>query len=98
MKKKTFLIILLSFVLLLFTSMIFESDDTHTKVDQQISDFDDSIQVGDEIADGNIDYEIKYDYEGNKLANLNAAVSNKISGIFNKFFDFIKKIIKKIVS
>lgn len=98
MKKKTFLIILLSFVLLLFTSMIFESDDTHAKVDQQISDFDDSIQVGDEIADGNIDYEIKYDYQGNKLANLNAAVSNKISGIFNKFFDFIKKIIKKIVS
>ncbi len=98
MKKKNYLMICLIFLLLLFGSMMFSPDPTNSKVDHQTSNFDSTIQGGNIISDGNIEYEIKYDYEGNKLSNLNANISNKVTNIFTQFFNFIKKIIKKIVS
>ena len=98
MKKKVYLFVCLGFLLLLFTSMMFAPDSSSNNVNNETSNFDSSIQGGLIIPDGNIDYEVKYDYEGNKLSNFNAEVSNKVTGVFEKVIEFIKKIIKKIVS
>ena len=95
MKKKVYLFVCLGFLLLLFTSMMFAPDPSSNNVENQTSQFD---QGGLTISDGNINYEIKYDYEGNKLSNLNASISNQVTDLFERVFDFVKKIIKKLVS
>lgn len=98
MKKKVYLFVCLGFLLLLFTSMMFAPESNSNNINNQTSQFDSSIQGELTIPDGNIDYEVKYDYEGNKLSNLNAAISNQVTDLFERVFDFVKKIIKKLVS
>ena len=93
MKKKVYLFVCLGFLLLLFTSMMFAPESNSNNINNQTSQFDSSIQGGLTIPDGNIDYEVKY-----KLSNLNAAISNQVTDLFERVFDFVKKIIKKLVS
>ncbi len=98
MKKKPYFYIILVLLSVLFFCLMFSPDPTIEKIDNEISNFDQTVAGGNVIPDGNINYEVKNDFDGNKLSNFNAAVSNKITNVFKKFFNFIKKIIKKIVS
>ncbi len=98
MKKRPYFYLCIILLGVLFCCLVFGNDTTTNRIDHEISEFDATVSGGNLIPDGNIDYEVSKEYEGNKLSALNASISNKITGLFQKFFNFIKKIIKKIVS